>query len=264
MMRNEMLELFLDTALKAGKAILEIYNSQDYNVETKTDQSPLTSADLVSNEIINNNLASLGLPILSEENKSIPFVERKNWKEFILVDPLDGTKEFIKGNGEFTVNIALIKDKAPVMGVIYAPVPDVLYWGSEEDGSWKLERASEIMKVKGEDFKEKGKRKKEKGKEGEAKWDYHVEEAIRLNGSKDNSEWIWVVASKSHFNAETEEFIDRIKNNGKEVELVSRGSSLNFVWLPKELPTSTLALAPLWNGTLPPDMPLPNLLAAVL
>ena len=104
-----MLELFLQTALQAGRVILEIYNDQDYKIETKVDQSPLTTADLASNEIINSNLASLGLPILSEENKAIPFPERKAWREFILVDPLDGTKEFIKRNGEFTVNIALIK-----------------------------------------------------------------------------------------------------------------------------------------------------------
>jgi len=113
----------IDLSVKAGKAILDIYNSEDFGVEIKSDNSPLTKADKASNEIIEKGLKKLfpDIPILSEEGKEIPFEERKNWKQFWLVDPLDGTKEFIKRNGEFTANIALIENDTPAFGVIYAP-----------------------------------------------------------------------------------------------------------------------------------------------
>lgn len=113
----------IDLSVKAGKAILDIYDSDDFGVEKKSDNSPLTKADKASNEIIERGLKKSfpDIPILSEEGKEIPFEERKNWKRFWLVDPLDGTKEFIKRNDEFTVNIALIENSTPVFGVIYAP-----------------------------------------------------------------------------------------------------------------------------------------------
>jgi len=123
------------TALTAGRKILEIYNSHSYKVENKSDNSPLTTADLASNKIIIEELKKSDIPILSEENKEIPYPERKDWSEFFLVDPLDGTKEFIKRNGEFTVNIARVKNGIPAEGIIYAPVPDILYWGNEKEGS---------------------------------------------------------------------------------------------------------------------------------
>ena len=245
-----MLTLFLTTALQSGKEILEIYKTQAYSVETKEDNSPLTTADLRSNSIINQNLKNLNLPILSEENKAIPFSERKHWNEFILVDPLDGTKEFIKRNGEFTVNIALIRHGLPVMGVIYAPVPDVLYWGSEEDGSWKLEKASERIKAKGERRKAKvvyqtdeywgseedgswklekaSERIRAKGERRKAKVVYRADEAVKLPAKGNSTDTIRLVASKSHFSAETEAYINGLKTNGKSIELVSRGSSLKL------------------------------------
>ena len=132
----------IDLSVEAGKAILEIYNSDDFGVETKSDNSPLTKADKSSNAIIEKGLKKLypEIPILSEEGKEIPFEERKNWKQFWLVDPLDGTKEFIKRNGEFTVNIALIENNSPTFGVIYVPVTDEIYYGGQEFGSWKNEQ----------------------------------------------------------------------------------------------------------------------------
>lgn len=200
-------DVYLKTAIEAGKAILDIYNDKSYSVKSKEDDSPLTTADLKSNAIINDNLKDLGLPILSEENKSIPYSERKDWNEFILVDPLDGTKEFIKRNGEFTVNIAIIRNSFPVFGVIYAPVLDTLYWASEERGSWKLESASEFLEADlistGIEEKLTGKKKKPLNK-------------------------VRVVASKSHFSKETEDFIHSIKEAGKEIEIVSIGSSLKL------------------------------------
>ena len=116
-------------AKEAGDAINQIY-SQDFEVEYKQDNSPLTIADKKANGIIENGLnqLSVNLPILSEEGKDIPYEERKHWEYFWLVDPLDGTKEFVKKNGEFTVNIALIHKDTPVLGVVYAPALDICYW----------------------------------------------------------------------------------------------------------------------------------------
>ncbi|NOX66679.1 MAG: 3'(2'),5'-bisphosphate nucleotidase CysQ [Chlorobi bacterium] len=129
----------IDLSVKAGKAILDIYNSEDFGVEIKSDNSPLTKADKASNEIIEKGLKKLfpDIPILSEEGKEIPFEERKDWEKFWLVDPLDGTKEFIKRNGEFTVNIALIENNIPAFGVIYVPVTGEIYYGGPNYGSWK-------------------------------------------------------------------------------------------------------------------------------
>ncbi len=110
------LDDILEIAKGAGKGILKIYN-QDYNIEYKDDNSPLTKADKLSHNIIVNGLKKYNIPILSEEGKSIPYKKRKNWKLFWLIDPLDGTKEFIKKNGEFTVNIALIYKDTPIFGV---------------------------------------------------------------------------------------------------------------------------------------------------
>ena len=132
-------------ALDAGKAILEVYNSPDFEVEIKDDNSPLTIADKRSNEIIVAGLKKHypEIPILSEEGRDIPYDERKNWDYFWLVDPLDGTKEFIKKNGEFTVNIALMKANKPIFGIIHTPVLGFSYWNEpgkgafKEDHNWK-------------------------------------------------------------------------------------------------------------------------------
>jgi 3'(2'), 5'-bisphosphate nucleotidase len=129
--------LICEIARKAGAAIMDIYGG-DCTVETKSDNSPLTAADKASHEVIVAGLKALtpDIPILSEEGKNIPYEERKNWERFWLVDPLDGTKEFIKRNGEFTVNIALIEGHAPVLGVVYVPVQDKMYVGVVGQGAY--------------------------------------------------------------------------------------------------------------------------------
>jgi 3'(2'), 5'-bisphosphate nucleotidase len=141
----------LAIAIEAGKAIMEIYNDPDRDFETtlKSDDSPLTAADRVSHDIIVDALQSYSneIPIISEEGKSLPFSERSHWEYFWCVDPLDGTKEFIKRNGEFTVNIALIHIDKPVLGVIYVPAQEVLYYASESIGSWKRESGGKTMQL---------------------------------------------------------------------------------------------------------------------
>jgi 3'(2'), 5'-bisphosphate nucleotidase len=137
-----MIEELIKLAIAAGEEILTVYNDplQSAHVDYKSDDSPLTKADTASNDVIIKGLESMAgeYPILSEEEKHQAYAIRKNWHTFWLVDPLDGTKEFINRNGEFTVNIALIKDKNPALAVIYVPVQDIVYW-ADERGAYKIE-----------------------------------------------------------------------------------------------------------------------------
>ncbi|MDC7240347.1 MAG: hypothetical protein PQJ50_08300, partial [Spirochaetales bacterium] len=126
----------MEISINAGKAIMDIYNSEEFDIRTKSDNSPLTAADLASHRIIVDGLELLNretgvdIPVLSEESAEIPYGERRTWSRYWLIDPLDGTKEFIKRNGEFTVNVALIEEGVPVLGFVYVPVLDELYYGN--------------------------------------------------------------------------------------------------------------------------------------
>lgn len=183
-------EQLIQICKDAGKAILEIYNSDDFGVETKSDDTPLTKADLASHNLIKNSLQELtpDIPIISEEDKETAYDIRKNYKRFWCVDPLDGTKEFIKRNGEFTVNIALIEDRYPKMGFIYAPVLDTSWWS---DGlSSFVERDGERTEIK-------------------------------VEARKNN---LITVASRSHIKPEDAEFYAKFDVK----ESISRGSSLKF------------------------------------
>lgn len=133
-----MLEQINEIAIEAGNAILSFYD-EDIEVDKKDDNSPLTKADMAAHNIIIEKLKQLApeIPIISEESVLPPYEIRKNWQKFFLVDPLDGTKEFIKRNGEFTVNIALIDGNLPVLGVVYVPAKDQLYYADKENGAWK-------------------------------------------------------------------------------------------------------------------------------
>lgn len=196
------LEIAIQAALDAGKEIMNIYNSGEFNVEEKRDKSPLTSADTASNVAINNYLKNTGIPIISEENKQTDYQERKDWETCWIVDPLDGTKEFIKRNGEFTVNIALIENQFPVMGVIYVPAQNLLYY-ADKDNAY-------LQKVEA----------------GFQSFDHSNSEKI---GPKKTSEKIQVVGSRSHMNEDTTNFIAELEEKyGKETEVVSKGSSLKF------------------------------------
>ncbi|MGE0588545.1 MAG: 3'(2'),5'-bisphosphate nucleotidase CysQ [Cyclobacteriaceae bacterium] len=189
------LEPLLNIAIKAAEAackeILEVYHFADFETQLKSDNSPLTLADKRAHEALSKNLESTGLPVLSEEGKSIPYEVRKNWKQFWMVDPLDGTKEFIKRNDEFTVNIALIENQEPILGVLAVPVSGIVYYGAKDLGAFKRE-AGRQLPVTG-----------------------NQEPATR------------VVASRSHMNKETEEYIAKLGRT----EVVSAGSSLKFMLL---------------------------------
>lgn len=202
--RNDLLKLAIKAALAAGKEILTVYGSDDFEVELKSDNSPLTLADRLAHTTISEILAVAGIPILSEESAHIPFIERKAWQTFWLVDPLDGTKEFIKRNGEFTVNIALIENQSPTIGVIYVPLLDELYAGDVKQGAWKIASASAV-----------------------APDDMFISvAATRLPLNHNSSPEI--VASRSHLNPETSSFLEGMKRKNPDTRIVSRGSSLKF------------------------------------
>lgn len=192
-------------ALAAGRLIMDVYESEDFEIEKKGDDSPLTRADRAAHESIVHALESTGLPVLSEEGKSIAYEERKAWKRYWLVDPLDGTKEFISRNGEFTVNIALIEEGVPVLGVVYVPVLDELFFGSTDEGGYYIPVAS--------------------GSSGSL--DRLLERAYALPLAK-NERPYRVVGSRSHMNDLTTAFIDSVRDEYPDLEIVQRGSSLKI------------------------------------
>ena len=185
----------VELAKVAGDAIMEIYQ-KDFEVEFKADESPLTEADKAAHYIIEAGLQALdevnntSIPLMSEEGKNIPYDERKDWAYFWMVDPVDGTKEFVKKNGEFTVNIALIHNGVPVLGVVYAPALNQMYWAKKGDGAYKDGQLLPLKKSAQRDVYK-------------------------------------VVASRSHMSDETKSFIDDVKTT-KEKQLVSIGSSLKI------------------------------------
>lgn len=190
------IEEIIHIARQAGDAIMAIYR-KDFAVEYKDDQSPLTEADKKAHEIIVEGLNALtvSFPILSEEGKEIPYDERKNWDYFWMVDPLDGTKEFIKKNDEFTVNIALIRNHEPVLGVVYAPALNEMYWAKKGSGAYKNGQRLPIF------------------------------------NNPDASKTLKVVASKSHLSPQTQEYIDKLAKTTENIECVSKGSSLKLCML---------------------------------
>ena len=184
-----------EIAILAGNAILEIYE-QDFDVEFKDDDSPLTMADKKANDIIINELNKFypEIPIISEEIKNLDYQVRKDWSRCWLVDPLDGTKEFIKKNGEFTVNIALIETGRPILGVVHVPVEAKTYFGVKDDGAYlSIGGTTEQIKTRHHD-----------------------------NGS------IIIVGSRSHTNELTAQFVEEKKRNYEKVDFLSAGSSLKF------------------------------------
>lgn len=181
------IEEIIFIAKEAGKKALEIFN-QDFNVYYKNDKSPLTEADLLVNEYICKSLDRYNIPIISEENKNIPYDIRKNWEYCWLIDPIDGTKEFINKNKEWTINIALVYKNKPILGVVYAPALDLIFYAKQNQGAYKND--------------------------------------IKLPMIKNNNTYK-IVASKSHLNDETLNFINNI-NTKLNKEFISIGSSLKL------------------------------------
>ncbi len=196
---TELIPDLLRIAQAAGDAILTIYHSNDLGVEHKSDDSPLTKADQASNQVICDGLKKLPLlyPIISEENKETAYQVRKFWRRCWLVDPLDGTKEFIKRNGDFTTNIALVENGEVILGVVGIPVTGEIYWAVKGEGAF-MEKDGQVKKLSASSF-------------------------------KNTDKGLKIVASRSHLNEETKDFISHFQ----EPEIVSRGSALKFLLLAK-------------------------------
>ena len=185
------------TAREAGKAILEVYET-DFQVQSKADESPLTEADMRAHKLISRRLHERyrHVPILSEESSQQAAYEiRKDWERYWLVDPLDGTKEFVKRNGQFTVNIALIENNRPTVGVVYAPVLDWLYLGSP-DGGHKIEKGGAPVPL--------------------------------TPPAAKNGDRLVIVGSRSHPSEELAAFVEEQRSSYAEVEFVAMGSSLKL------------------------------------
>lgn len=198
---KELLELAENAAIEAGKAVMEVYNSSGFHVEMKQDETPVTTADRLSHDIITRRLKTTRLPVLSEEGGNINYQVRKHWDYFWLIDPLDGTKEFINKNGEFTINIALMLRNKPMAGAIYAPTRDLLYLGSEDTGVYKYEEGKKV------DFALSAQRR-------------HMNDLLDMRE-------ITAVVSRSHLSPETSKFLARFSN----VTHTTMGSSLKFMSL---------------------------------
>ncbi|MAS39437.1 MAG: 3'(2'),5'-bisphosphate nucleotidase [Flammeovirgaceae bacterium] len=190
------LDIAIKGAIEAGDAIMDIYTADTIDYEKKSDHSPLTLADKKSHEIILKKLKETDINVLSEESDEISYDDRKDWGSYWLVDPLDGTKEFIKKNGEFTVNIALIENNIPTLGVVYCPVTKILFWNDVERKVYKKENNKVVE--------------------------------IRKRASvNDNDKNLRVVVSRSHINDETNNYIKKLN----EPKLISCGSSLKFLYI---------------------------------
>ncbi|MBH9965383.1 3'(2'),5'-bisphosphate nucleotidase CysQ [Rossellomorea oryzaecorticis] len=194
-----MLDKVKEIAVLAGKQIMTVYK-KDFQIDYKDDESPLTTADHLSHELIQNELNKRWphIPVLSEEGSAIPIQERASWELFWLIDPLDGTKEFIKRNDEFTVNIALIRNGKPVLGVIYAPALDLLYFGKEKDGAYKQSAASKC-----------------------------ISDPVRLYADRLGSQKK-VVVSRSHMSKDTRAYLKELEKKEGDLQFISIGSSLKF------------------------------------
>lgn len=202
-----------NAALRAGAAILEIYEGRgDYEITIKEDRSPLTEADCRAHNIIKDYLSRTHIPLLSEEGRAMLYRERMGWDLFWMVDPLDGTKEFIKGNGEFTVNIALMADNKPVMSVVYVPYKGKIYIAEENMGSFVKE-----------------------GVFPEEDAGYGIEEIVlgarRLPLTEKANDPLRVAVSRSHNTEETFAFIERMRAEYPDLEVVEQGSSYKFCLL---------------------------------
>jgi 3'(2'), 5'-bisphosphate nucleotidase len=202
-----MIEQAIKGAYEGGLEILKVYGTA-FSVDVKEDKSPLTEADRRAHNKIMEFLDGTGIPVLSEEGKHLSYDERKGWKQFWLVDPLDGTKEFVKRNGEFTVNIALIEDGVPVSGVIYVPVKDEMYIGIKGLGAFKIDNYSKVHASHTDlnDLLSKGNK-------------------LPI---KTDRKTFSMVGSRSHMSDETLEYFEKMKQKHGEVEMVSMGSSLKL------------------------------------
>jgi len=198
-------------AKSAGKEILKVYKSS-FNINYKKDRSPVTEADKKANSVINEILREHfnDIPIISEEGKNISYETRNKWGYYWLVDPLDGTKDFIKRNDEFTVNIALVSSKKPVLGIVYLPAKDIFYYSLKGFGSFKIDNSNKLIYNHLNNF------------------NVLMDLSEKLPLRKNNNKEIKVVVSRSNFNTTTENYVQKLQKEFNNTTTISAGSSLKI------------------------------------
>jgi 3'(2'), 5'-bisphosphate nucleotidase len=217
---NELLLCALNAAFEASVKILEIYESAVFEIEFKNDLSPITRADKIANALIEAFLTQTHIPILSEESKQEDFTVRQNWNQLWIVDPIDGTKEFIQKNGDFTVNIALIENQVPILGVILIPVTQEVYFATKELGSFKSKLNQPVSNL-----------------------DSLLDSSVRLPIAFPKKRFTFV-ASQSHDSLATQEFISAEMKLHENAEIIRRGSSLKLCMLAEGTATMYPRLSP--------------------
>jgi len=204
---KDLLLTAIKASVTAGKEIMKVYESNDFHTSLKEDNSPLTQADKNAHSSIMQILQTTNLPVLSEEGSEISYEERKDWELFWMVDPLDGTKEFIKKNGDFTVNIALIENQKPIVGVIFIPVTGILYFAETKLGTFKTDYSHwEGLEIENFDFLT------------------DISEKLPT----DKTEIYTIAGSRSHMNDETKAYFEKLEQEHGKTEILSRGSSLKL------------------------------------
>ena len=201
----------IKASVLAGKEIVKIYHT-DFNVNYKSDHSPVTLADEKASDIITEHLKPFEIPVLSEEGDIAPFEIRKTWDKLWVVDPLDGTKEFVKKNGQFTVNVALVENHIPVLGVIYSPIFKDIYFAAKGLGAFKI--SGDVFEPFIDNI-------------SDASLDQLLNIAEKLPIHKNTEKYV-VVASLSHMSSETYKHIEDLKLHHKTVEIINRGSSIKL------------------------------------
>lgn len=205
----------IQAAVEAGKAVLDVYNT-DFHVDYKKDQSPLTLADKQAHDIISARLKAFDIPMLSEEGKAIPYATRRQWKTLWIVDPLDGTKEFVKRNGEFTVNIALVTDGNPILGIVFAPVREVLYFALQGTGAFKVERQDAVAALC------------ERLSRSTLTGDDLAGQSMALPLERPRDMPYTIVGSRSHSSEALEDFVDQKRSEFGTIDFIPAGSSLKL------------------------------------
>jgi 3'(2'), 5'-bisphosphate nucleotidase len=201
----------LKASVLAGHEIMKVYEQQDFSIEIKQDNSPVTQADRRSSQVIAQLLTPFSIPIIDEEIDCPDYLKRKQWEQVWLVDPMDGTKEFISRNGDFTVNIALIENCKPVFGVIYAPVSGELYYGGNKTGAFKITNVFDLSGIEDLEIK-----------------------AVALKPEVHRQHKLRVAASRSHMDKNTLQFIENLKVNN-DIVFISKGSSLKLCMIAEGL-----------------------------
>lgn len=231
----------ITAALEAGKAILDIYHHHDFEIQLKDDNSPLTKADIAAHNTIMWYLSATDIPVLSEEGRSIPYSERKDWKQLWIVDPIDGTKEFIKRNGEFTVNIALVENQKPILGVIFVPVSGELFFSRSYPSSSRATSNSTSISTSTSTSFPSGRAAIPSPGAYKVKVDlstYSVEtlltEAIKLPLTREDNTFT-VLASRSHQSEKTREYIEEMRKKEGSIHVITKGSSLKYCMLAEGL-----------------------------